>query len=137
MREISKETKDKLSEEVTNFVLCWRILRLDGREFCFTETNQTIIVNWKEYSALNGFNSSAIQEDCNFGIDNLEIDGILNSDAIKAEDILAGLFDNSLVEVFMVDLSEKDKNNQYFRTIFLNLCRIGGIKLIGDGKYIA
>lgn len=52
--------------------------------------------------ASNGFLPSAIETGSELSVDNLDVDGLLDDAALKAEDLIAGLFDGAQIEVFIV-----------------------------------
>ena len=131
MRNISDSFKKSLKDEVTNLVLCWKIRRSDYVELCFTEADCDIEINDKTYKASSGFRASAIKEDSTLAIDNLDIEGILDSDNIKVEDILNGAYDHAMIEVFMID------RNNLEDKLFLKRGYIGNIRVLGNNKFIA
>ena len=137
MREISDNFKKILQQDTTNLVLCWKIARIDNIELCFTEASCDIKIKNQIYKASSGLSSSAIKEESNFSVDNLDIDGILDSENIKADDILKRLYDNAMIAVYLVDLTTEDKDQNKINTLFLKRGYIGNIKILGNDKFVA
>jgi uncharacterized phage protein (TIGR02218 family) len=120
---------------LTQVCLSWRIVRQDGIELNFVEMDCDLIYNNKLYKAANGFNSSAIKKDSSLEIDNLDIEGILNSDSIKTNEILAGYYDNAMIEINLLSL--KPGQPIVEKSLFLKRGYIGAIKIIGKDKFVA
>jgi uncharacterized phage protein (TIGR02218 family) len=137
MRKITDSFKQILQNDVTTLALCWKITKTNTSQLFFTEANHDIKIDNQIYRASTGLSSSAIKEDSSFAIDNLDIEGILDSEIIKAEDILAGIYDNAMIEIFLVDLTTNDENQNKTNVLFLKRGYIGNIKIIGNNKFIA
>ncbi len=92
-----------LDQEVTSLATCWRITRTDGIEFFFTDHDADIIFEGNTYEASSGYQRTAIQNDSTLSVDNLDIEGIFDSEAIKETEIRVGLFDFAEVRIFVVN----------------------------------
>jgi uncharacterized phage protein (TIGR02218 family) len=138
MREISTTFEQNMDNIPTNLILCWRLKRKDGVIFCFTEATQDIRVRDEIYLFSSGLRSSAIEENCNISVDNFDVEGILQSDVISEKDILNGLYDKAVIEVFLVNVDYSlniDENQK--DVIFLKRGYIGAIRLLGENKFVA
>lgn len=138
MRDVTNSLKERIQDIPTNLILCWKLTRRDDFTFYFTEATQDIMIYGKVYSSSSGLRSSAIYEDCNISIDNFDVEGILDSDLIKKGDILLGLYDKALIEVYLVNVDYSlgiEKNQK--DVIFLKRGYIGSIKLVGENKFVA
>jgi len=135
MRDISNALKEKIQDIPTNLLLCWKITRKDGIVLAFTEATNDIEINGTKYISSSGVRGSAVQESCNISIDNFDIEGILDNELIKSEDILAGLYDKAIIEVHLVDMDYSQSTQK--NVIFLKRGYLGNIRLIGDNKFIA
>ena len=138
MREISQAFKQNLQNVPTNLILCWKLERKDNEALYFTEATQDIMIDDKIYLSSSGIRSSSIEENCNISIDNFDVEGILDNEIIAQNDILDGLYDKAIIEVFLVDAdySLNVKENQK-NVIFLKRGYVGAIKLIGENKFVA
>lgn len=109
MKTISNALSNHLDEEVTTICSCWKITRLDGTVFAFTDHDQDLTIDNILYESQHGYNRTAIESNSDFSVDNLEVTGFLDSDKIEESELRAGLFDRANVEIFVVnwkDLSQ-------------------------------
>lgn len=118
-RNISEALKAHLASETTTLALCWKLVRADSTVMGFTSHDQDITFDDITYLAATGFVPSATKSNSSMAVDNLEVDGILDSDAITESDILAGLYDYAAVEVFLVNFSDLTQGKLIFRTGWL------------------
>lgn len=135
MRQIDENIQKVLNSNLTYLVLCCKIMRSDGVELCFTETDKSVIVDNQVYSTCASL--SAIRESCDLTTSDFKFETILNSELIKTEDISRGLFDEASVEIFMIDLSVVDEDGRYTRIVCLKRGRIGEIRISGNNKFAA
>ena len=99
MKEIHKKT-------VTNFVTCCKLTLKDGAVFGFTNGTENFLIDKILYKPSAMSSVSGIETSDKFSVDNLEIKGILNSDEVKEQDILAGKYDSAEVEIFTADVRD-------------------------------
>jgi uncharacterized phage protein (TIGR02218 family) len=90
----------------TTLARIWTCARRDGRVFGFTDHDRSITVGGVVYEPRSGFTASALKSASDFSIDNLELDGLLESDAITSEDIEAGLWDGASIQLAEVNWSD-------------------------------
>lgn len=88
--------------------IAWLVLvrRDDGVELGFTTHNRDIEVGGVTYRAKSAFEPSRMETSTGLSVDNQEIVGVLESDAISEDDIAAKLYDDARVSVAIVDWSE-------------------------------
>ena len=84
-----------LDGEVTTLATCWRLQRQDGWVRGFTDHDQPLLIDGLTYVASTGFLPSAIKSGADLSVDNLDVDGFLDDDALKAEALTAGRFDGA------------------------------------------
>lgn len=106
MKAISPSLDAHLHQEVTTLATCWHITRPDGREFFFTDHDQNLVIAGQRYTASSGYSRTAIASDATLGVDNLDIDGVLDSEAITDRDLRAGLFDHAEVRIFLINWAD-------------------------------
>ncbi|WHQ47238.1 MAG: DUF2163 domain-containing protein [Candidatus Midichloria sp.] len=63
--------------------------------------------NFKYYS--NSFEVSAITQNLDNNHNSFEFRTILNHDSVKLSRVMAGLYDNAYVKIFLIDLNNKNK----------------------------
>jgi len=104
-----------LQNEVTTAAWCWKVTRTDGTALCFTShdnnitfstANSTVYDITGTYKANTGFSPTATETSNDLTVDNLEVDGILNSNELSAVDLANGKYDNAEILVFVCDWSD-------------------------------
>lgn len=119
-----------IKEEVTTLATLWRVTRTDGVEFFFTDHDQSIFYDGNTYEADSGYQRSAISNDSSLSVDNLDVQGILTSDAITEEDLRAGKFDYAQIRIFIVNWANLSDGEIKMRT-----GRIGEVELTQRGVF--
>ncbi|NSM56351.1 DUF2163 domain-containing protein [Wolbachia endosymbiont of Atemnus politus] len=117
--------KNYLAGELLTIAMCWKLTLIDGKVMGFTDYDENLSIDNILYKSSSGFTASSIILNSNLKTDNLEIEGILNSDDIKEEDVLSGKYDFANVEIFLVnykDLSQGTMNLHFgtFGKVTLN-----------------
>lgn len=108
-----------LAGEVTTLATCWRLERADGWVRGFTDHDRELVVDGLTYVASTGFLPSAIKTASDLSVDNLDVDGFLDDAALRAEDLIAGLFDGARIEVFIVNWADLSQGRLLLRKGFL------------------
>ncbi|WP_281300797.1 MULTISPECIES: DUF2163 domain-containing protein [unclassified Iodidimonas] len=108
MRAITQAFARHLAEDVTSLALCWRLQRRDGVMLALTSHDRDLRVDGLIYRADGGLSASAARETADLAIDNLEIDGVLMSRSLLAEDLSSGRFDDARIWVFLVNWMDPD-----------------------------
>jgi hypothetical protein len=103
VRDLPAALDTHLTGDVTRLTHCWRVTRQDAQVFGFTAHDRDLIFDGTTFAAATGITPSATESQTKLAVDNLDAIGILDSDAITAEDIAAGIWDYAYVEVYLVD----------------------------------
>ena len=106
MKTVSPGPAAHLAGEVTTLATCWRMERADGWIRGFTDHDQDLVVDGMPYVAATGFLPSAVKSGSDLSVDNLDVEGFLDDDALKAADLTAGLFDGAKIEFFLVNWAD-------------------------------
>jgi hypothetical protein len=106
MKSVSASLATHLAGPVTTLATCWRITRPDGREFFFTDHDRDVLFEGEVYKASSGYSRTAIANDSGLGVDNLDVEGVFDSESITEEELRAGLFDQAEVRVFLVNWAD-------------------------------
>ena len=101
--------KQHLSSGATTVCNCWIVKRTDGQVFGFTNHDQSIILDGLECEALTGLHPTEASEQLGLAVDVQEVDGVLHSSGITEADLNAGLYDQAVVEVWLVNWSSPDE----------------------------
>lgn len=91
---------------VTTIARCWKCTRLDNRVFGFTNVDQDVPFGGVTYLAATGIVPSALEGRLDLSVPNTEVHGFLDSSTITEADLLAGLWDGCVVEIFEVNYKD-------------------------------
>jgi uncharacterized phage protein (TIGR02218 family) len=106
MKAVATALAAHLAGPVTTLATCWRITRADGVVFRFTDHDRGLVVEGEVYEASAGYSRTAISNDAGMGVDNLDVEGVFDSDAVTEEELRAGLFDRADVRIFLVNWAD-------------------------------
>jgi uncharacterized phage protein (TIGR02218 family) len=95
-----------IAGEVTTLATCWKLSRRDGVVLGFTDYVDDLTYAGQLYQARSGFQPTSVQMRNDFSVDNLDIEGILESSEISEPDIQAGLYDYAELEVHLVNYAD-------------------------------
>jgi uncharacterized phage protein (TIGR02218 family) len=116
-----------LGGPVTSVAYGWRLERSDGVTIGFTSHDRDVVFGGLLLRASPGMRPTSIVETIGLEDDGLDINGALSSDAIRADDLLAGRWDGAYLEIFLFDWSAPDAGRQ-----LLASGELGAISFSGD-----
>ncbi len=101
----------KLFARDTRLATCWRIARADGVVEAYTSFDRPLTIPEAggadlTYSPANGFSASQLASDAEMSVADVEVLGAIDADAISAEALLAGVYDDAEVEMVLVDWAD-------------------------------
>jgi uncharacterized phage protein (TIGR02218 family) len=97
-----------LQPELTTSAFLWKIDRRDGVTLGFTSHDRDLWRGGLCYRAAPGMVPSAIERSDGFDADSVELAGALTSDALRADDLLAGRYDGAALSLVMVDWTDPE-----------------------------
>jgi len=103
MRNVPADLQAHLDGYATTLCWLWKITRRDGLALGFTDHDQSLVIDGLSYQARSGLTPSEVERRLGFAIDNGAVQGALTSEAISAEDIKNGLYEDALIECFRVN----------------------------------
>jgi len=103
MKNASTQLAAHIASETTTLATCWKVTRKDGTVFGFTDFDRDLTVDGVVYEARTGYTRSAIHAISDLSVDNLDIESALDSEALAAPDLRAGIWDNAEVLIFLVN----------------------------------
>jgi hypothetical protein len=106
MKSISLDLQAHLEGELTTLAGCWRVTRRDRVEFFFTDHDRDLVIDGDTYLAAIGYSRTAISSDSTLSVDNADVEGLLDDDAITEEDLRAGRFDFAEVRLSLVNWAD-------------------------------
>lgn len=106
MKTASVEMQAHIDQETTSLAVLWEIVRKDGEEFYFTDHDRSITYDGNTYKASTGFTRTSIASERSMAVDNLDVQGIFDSDDIDQDDLRRGLFDGAEVKMRLVNFED-------------------------------
>lgn len=104
---VSSALKTHLGSETTTLARGVKVKRTDDVTFRFTSASEDIDIDIGDgdgeqtYTASEGFRQTATQGDSDLSVDNLELIGVFDDDAIKEVELRRGLFDYADMFLFV------------------------------------
>jgi len=127
---ISGPLATHLASEVTTIATIWRIIREDATEFYFTDHDKNIVFEGNTYLAAVGYNRTAVESRVGLAVDNLDVEGFLESTALTEGELRAGLFDFAEVRVSVVNWDDLSQG-----ALKMRRGRFGEVKYSDDGTF--
>ena len=95
-----------LAGEVTELATCWRITRRDAVVLGFTDHPSDLTIGGLVYQAALGYSATDVATSSDLAVDNLNLQGFIDSPSITEPDLMAGVWDYAEVEIFEVITSD-------------------------------
>lgn len=137
MKNISEDLKNHLAGEVTTLATCWKLKRKDGEILGFTDHDKDLVVSGVMYKAATGFTPTAVQSHVGLAVDNLDVEGMLDSASITEAELMAGVCDFAEVEVFMVNYEDLTQGKLMLRSGWLGEVRIAKNQFVAEVRGLA
>ena len=102
-RAMSECLRSALRRPVVRLAFCFRVDRSDGISFGFTTHNRHLRISGLLYLALAAVEATNLRQEAGGEPDNMDVIGVLTSECITDEDLVAGRYDDAQVTVFAVD----------------------------------
>ncbi|ABD45134.1 phage conserved hypothetical BR0599 family protein [Ehrlichia chaffeensis str. Heartland] len=102
MKNIDPELKQHLSSEVLTIAYCLQIILQNKKIIGLTNFDQNLIIDNITYETTPGLNIDILKYDAISG-NSTKIETTINSNIIKEEEILSGLYDFATVKIFFVN----------------------------------
>lgn len=106
MKTMSAGLEAHYGQQSASIATCWLVSRQDGFVLSLTDHIDDLTIGGVTYEASSGYTTSAMQATDKLSVDNLEIDGYLDSSSITREDLLAGRWDFAGIQIFEVNYTD-------------------------------
>ena len=106
MKTLHGAMQDHLDGGATTLCWCWKMTRPDGTVMGFTDHDGDVRCADTRYAAATGISASEVQSACDYSVDNMEISGAFNAEALNESDLAAGLYDGAAIEIFRVNWAD-------------------------------
>ncbi len=111
---------DHLAGDSTTLCYCWRIEREDETVFGFTDHDRDLVVDGTTFLATTGITTTRMVQRLGLSVDNLDIEGVIDDESLTTSDIERGLFDNAVVDIYVVNWSDPTQFDLLSRGSFGN-----------------
>lgn len=116
MKTVPSALATHLAGEVTTLCTLWRLTRRDGTVMRFTDHSEDVVLGSETFEASTGYSRSAIAANSALQVDNVDLEGMLDSAAITEDDLRAGIYDFAAVDVLMVNWASPSDGALTLRT---------------------
>ena len=99
--------------ELDTVATFWRIFRRDGIGLGFTSHDRDLTFGGIRHLAAPGMIPAAIRLTAELSNDSAEVQGVLNHDSLREEELSAGLFDDAAIEIGAVDWTSLEHHILY------------------------
>jgi uncharacterized phage protein (TIGR02218 family) len=103
MKSVSGGMLAHLQSETTTLCTCWRVQLQDGTVYGFTTHVADVVFSGTNYLASTGQNATAITSTADLAVDNLDVEGFLDSAVITEQSLKSGRWDYAQVEIFQLN----------------------------------
>ncbi len=125
-----------LATGTTTLAWCWKITRVDGEVFGFTDHDLNLSFEGITFEPDSGLIPGELRAGSDLSVDAQDAEGVLTSDQITETDILDGLWDNASVEVWRVNWSDPSER-LLMRRGSIGQVRRGRTMFIGEVRSMA
>lgn len=115
-----------LKTGTTGVARCWRVTRVDGVRYGFTDHDCDLTFEETVFRAGTGLSAAALSQTTGLSVDNTEAVGALSDSSITEADIFAGRFDGAEVEAWLVQWAEPENRVLQFRGSLGEITRANG-----------
>ncbi len=126
MKTISAALQAHLDSGATTLCWCWRLTRRDGAGFGFTDHDRDLTFDGTVFEAAAGFTATEIKDAVGLGVDNLDVEGALQSGRLEEAQLAGGAFDDARVEIFRVNWQDPSQR------ILMRFGSLGEVKRTGQ-----
>lgn len=106
MKALNPNLEAHFASGATTLAWCWKITRVDGEVFGFTDHDRALSFDGLYFDPESGLIPAELRAGSDLAVDAQDAEGVLTSDLITETDIYDGLWDNAEVEVWRVNWSD-------------------------------
>ncbi|MEM9275089.1 MAG: DUF2163 domain-containing protein [Cyanobacteria bacterium P01_F01_bin.143] len=106
MKTLDPTFQNQIAQPTSTITWCWLIERIDGVKLGFTSFDLSLTIDGVTYEPATGFAPSADSSDEGFKqSDSQSLNGILSSEQISDQDLIAGVYQYAKITCFQVDVT--------------------------------
>ena len=136
MKTLPTGLQSHLDEGTTTLAWCWRLTRVDGQVFGFTDHDRTLTFDGTTFEPESGFTASEIRTGSDLSVDAQDAEGVLTSTTITETDILDGRWDNAEVEIWRVNWQDTPQR-VLMRRGAIGQVRRGRVQFVAEMRSLA
>ncbi len=106
MKIVSPALQAHLDSGATTLAWCWRLTRRDGVKLGFTDHDRDLSFDGTLFEASAGFTATEIRDAVGLSVDNLDVEGALQSGRLEENQLAGGAFDEAAIEIFRVNWAD-------------------------------
>ena len=106
MRIIPSAMQDHLDGGATTLCWCWKVMRGDDEILGFTDHDNDLSFDGVTYEAASGFSATDARQAIGLSVDDLDVEGALQSERIAYDDLARGVYDDARINLFRVNWSD-------------------------------
>lgn len=125
MKTIASGLQAHYETETTTIATCWKATLKDGTILGFTSHVEDLSISGVTYEAASGYTPTNVETSADLSVDNLEVQGFLDSPSITDEDLLAGRWDHAQIEIFEVNYENTSQGTNTLRVGWLGEVSLG------------
>lgn len=125
MKTVSAALKAHFAQPYQTTATCWKVTLTNTTVKAFTDHDKDIPFDGVTYLAASGYTASDVNTAAGLNVDNMEVQGLLNSPSITEADLNAGLWDYAKVEIFVVNWADLTMGKMYLRVGHLGEVQTG------------
>lgn len=131
MKQVTPLISAHVRSEVTTLCTCWRLERKDGAIYTWTDHDVDVTVDAEVYESVSsgGFDRTALESTLSLGVSNMELIGYLGPD-LPVEQLRAGLFDNAMMRVMLVNWADPGSG-----VILMRAGTLGEVQVVNDDLF--
>lgn len=130
MKTSSTSVRKHLDGDVTALCTCWKIIRQDGKEFFFADSDSNLEIDGDTYLSVGAYSRTAIESTAALSVDNLDVEGITTPLMLPIEELRAGAFDHAEVYIFLTPWIAPS-----FGTVKLRKGFFGEVRVLPNGTF--
>lgn len=115
-KSVPSDLNTHLQQQTVTICTLWKITRSDGVKFFFTDHDDNITLNGDTYLSAVGYNRTAIENSVGLSVDSVQVSGFIDSTALDAAALRAGLFDFAKVTVYVLNWSSPSQGTAIIRS---------------------
>lgn len=131
---IGANLKAHLAGDVMSVAHCLKLVRKDATVLGFTDHDQDVVYDGVTYEASTAHNISALASSSNLAVDKVDVESVLDSSYITADDLRAGKYDFAEWYLFLLNWKDTTMGKMDLSRGWLGRVEIGKYKFFCEAN---